>query len=278
MPSTPKKATDEELIAAYKELGNIWRVAERFGMCGQSVQERLVRLGVPRKNRVFTDEERERLRRDYVRYRDAGRVKELAQEMGRTVPFLSRQARRLGLTSYSHPRKHYGKWKYMTEAEARALFEEFKISRYTMTEFCTRKGLDDLGFSRTMQRFFPDEWDAVIEAKAPRESMYRRGRAFEYRVRDDLRSRKYFVLRSPRSGSPVDLVAIKPGKVLFVQCKRHGQLLREEWNTFYELACSVDAEPILAATPTGRGIKYWRLTGKKDGSKRPQPYESYRPE
>ena len=47
---------------------------------------------------------------------------------------------------------------------------------------------------------------------------YERGRSFEYRVRDDLISRGYVVMRSAGSRSPADLIAGKPGKILLVQC------------------------------------------------------------
>ena len=41
-----KKATDEEIIAAYGETNNVWKAAEILGMCGQSVHERLKRLKI----------------------------------------------------------------------------------------------------------------------------------------------------------------------------------------------------------------------------------------
>ena len=92
MPSR-QKASIEQIVAAYAELGNVWSVAERLGMCGQSVQERLVRAGIPRKNRPFTDGERSRLVAEYQRHADTGTIPELASYMGRTRHFLCRMAR-----------------------------------------------------------------------------------------------------------------------------------------------------------------------------------------
>ena len=51
-----QKASDHELLEAYYELGSVWRVAERFDMCGQSVQERLVKLGIKNRN-AWSEEE-----------------------------------------------------------------------------------------------------------------------------------------------------------------------------------------------------------------------------
>lgn len=273
-----RKATDEEIVAAYKETGNIWKAAKLLGMGGQTIQERLVRIGVARSNRPFTEDEEDRLRREYLLFRDTGNLAALAQSMGRHKTHICTQARRLGLTDQKRGKFWFGKWKYMSEEAARALFEKFRARSMTMGQFCLKYGLDDLGFSRTMQRFFPDEWDAVIESKAPRDTMYRYGRAFEYRTRDHLKSLGFFVMRSPRSGSPIDLVAIrKGGSVLFVQCKRGGQLGVSEWNELFDLALSVDAVPLLAFIPGATGIEYRRLIDRKDGSKRRQPMESFTP-
>ncbi|MDD5068816.1 MAG: hypothetical protein PHN89_04440 [Candidatus Pacebacteria bacterium] len=274
---TPKKATDEELIAAYSELKSIWKVAEKFNMGGQTVHERLKKLNIncDGNGKKFTEQDDERLKRDYIIYRNSERLKELAAEMGWPLNSLCVRAKKLGLTNYSHPRLKYGKWKHMTEETARILFEDFKKSSFTMGAYCKNRGYDDLGFSRTMRQFFPDEWDFVIEGKAPAQTLYRIGRAFEYRIRDILRGKGYFVMRSPRSGSPIDLVAIIKGKVLFIQCKRYGVLGVKEWNELFELAKSVDAIPLLAEQIIPRGYRLWKLTDKKDGTKRLQPRIEY---
>jgi len=116
-----------------------------------------------------------------------------------------------------------------------------------------------------------------VKAKQPRQSMYRLGRSFEYRTRDHLRGLGYFVLRSPASKSPIDLVAIRPGRVLLVQCKRNGALAPGEWNELFDLAETCGAVPILAGAPMGRGVSYHLLTGRKDGARRAQPCESFDP-
>jgi hypothetical protein len=91
------------LTAAYSVSGSVHVVAALFGMCGQSVQERLVKAGIPRSNPRFSDTERDRLLTDYANFANAGKLDELAAEMGRTRQFLCRQAKVLGLTNRSHP-------------------------------------------------------------------------------------------------------------------------------------------------------------------------------
>lgn len=98
MPGSKKKATDEQIIESYGRLNNIWLVAKEFDMCGQSVQERLVKLGIARSHPLFTEQEASRLKNDYLTYLRAGELQKLADEMGRTKPFICRKARALGLT------------------------------------------------------------------------------------------------------------------------------------------------------------------------------------
>lgn len=70
-----------------------------LGMCAQSVHERLVRLGAVKKANLFSEEDRERLIRDYDIYVSRGDLQCLADEMGRTKHFICRKARSIGLTN-----------------------------------------------------------------------------------------------------------------------------------------------------------------------------------
>jgi Holliday junction resolvase len=102
------------------------------------------------------------------------------------------------------------------------------------------------------------------------------GRRFEYKVRDDLQANGYWVMRSPASKSPVDMVAIKPRQVLFVQAKRDGRLDPDEWNTLFKLALSAGALPVLACRGAERRvvILYQELLALKTG-RAPQPWRPF---
>lgn len=166
----------------------------------------------------------------------------------------------------------------MDQRQARMLWDRFKASPLPMVRWCKANKLDDSGFARTMKRYFAEEWDQVIELKIPRQSPYRYGRALEYQVRDELRTCKYFVMRSPASKSPVDLVALRTGEVLLIQCKRSGKMGVTDWNALYRLAQSVGAKPLLVEKcDSGRGNRYHLLVGEKDGSQRAQPYRDWSP-
>jgi hypothetical protein len=156
-------------------------------------------------------------------------------------------------------------WAALSPDLARAWLERFRHQSLDLHRFCRRHHISVLAFRRTMRSYFADDWTAAVRAKATRQTPYRLGRALEYRVRRLLEDAGFVVLRSLGSKSPVDLVAIRRGVLLLVQCKRSGTLAPAEWNTLYALADSVAAVPLLALMPTARGTVFYRLTGPKDG-------------
>ena len=97
---------------------------------------------------------------------------------------------------------------------------------------------------------------------------YSRGRAWEYKVRDDLRARGYLVVRSAGSKGKVDLMAVMPvvvtapsqvvhhpGCILLVQCKNKGWGKPSEREALCELATQYGALAILASAGSP-GIAY----------------------
>lgn len=268
--SNVKKCTDEQLKESYSSTGSIYRTADEFGMCPQSVHERLQRLGVQMMNHWTADDD-ERLRQEYIIYRSQGKLQQLADSMGRTRFFIARKANALGLTDHKTARPYQATWKYMSEGTARMLFDSFKDSSLLLGQFCEKYGYNKNGFADTMRKFWPDEYEAVIEAKAPRGTMYRLGREVEYRVRDQLKAWGFIAMRSPASKTPVDIMAVRKDAVLLVQCKRSGQLPVSEWNEIFDLAESVGAIPVMAERPYPKEYRYWRLDARKDGSRKRQP-------
>lgn len=95
---------------------------------------------------------------------------------------------------------------------------------------------------------------------------YATGRRFEGKVRNHLRDNGYTVIRAAGSkgDSKVDLVALKPGQALFIQCKADGALPPAEWDRLFDVAGWVGALPVLASNGLrGRGVRYDRLMGHK---------------
>lgn len=71
-------------------------------------------------------------------------------------------------------------------------------------------------------------WIDAVASKKRKQSQYALGRQFEYRTRDMLEMAGYFVFRSAQSRGVADLIALKKGEVLFVQCKRGGSINTKE--------------------------------------------------
>ncbi len=266
-----EKPEDGALVASYGRTGNIWSTGKEFNVSGQWVHGRLRKLGISTSKNYFSNEDDERLRSEYLEHVELGKLADLAKSMGRTKAYLCRRARALGLTDQRRPKVFARKWKGMPEADARVLMDDFKASSLQLGRYCKYKGYSEVGFWQTMTGFFPDEWEHVIEAKAPATTMYRLGRAFEYRTRDALRKAGFFVLRAPASRSPLDLLAVRRGVCLFVQCKTGGSLPPKEWNELFDLAVSVGAVPILAWRSGLRSLSFATIDDRKDGSKRKQP-------
>jgi len=104
MSSTRKpnqKASDQEVAQAYISFGSAKKAAQALGMCGQSVHERLRRLGIARPINTWNDEEIKRVRELYESGFEAGdgKLKDLSRSINRTVPLISRKAKELGLSS-----------------------------------------------------------------------------------------------------------------------------------------------------------------------------------
>jgi Holliday junction resolvase len=74
---------------------------------------------------------------------------------------------------------------------------------------------------------------------------YRAGTLFERQVQAHLARNGYFVIRAAGSHGVADIVALKHGQTLLVQCKR-AQMRGREWNALLEIAAQCDALPILA--------------------------------
>ncbi len=107
-----------------------------------------------------------------------------------------------------------------------------------------------------------------------------RGTAFERRVAATLTGDGYLVIRAAGSHGAADLIALKPGQVLFVQVKLGGAgaCPPAEWDLFFDLATSVGALPILAYRPGRQGVAFWLVTGRKERVTKQPPAVAWTPD
>jgi len=92
---------------------------------------------------------------------------------------------------------------------------------------------------------------------------YRKGRIFEYRVKNYLEGRGYFVVRQARSAFP-DLIALKRGLTLLVECRVDGEISKEEKERLLVCAERAGGRPILAfRKKRGREILFKSLISRE---------------
>lgn len=105
-------------------------------------------------------------------------------------------------------------------------------------------------------------------------SHYAKGARFEHKVIAALEKAGFTCIRSAGSkgDSKIDVIAIRPGALLFVQCKTDGTLRKSEWDRILEVSRWVGATAALASNGVnGRGIVLSELTGEKVAYARVQP-------
>ena len=76
-------------------------------------------------------------------------------------------------------------------------------------------------------------------------TQYALGAVLERRIRHQLEDDQWFVVRSAGSKGPLDLVAFRQDKILFIQCKR-GKLRKGEWEALVATADAYHAIPVCA--------------------------------
>lgn len=103
---TSYKISNDIIVESYSRLHNVWKVGEEIGMSGQQIHIRLTMIGKITPVNIMTEPEIQRIREVYesgIMHGD-GKLKELSNELNRTIPFISRFAGRMGLTTYSRDR------------------------------------------------------------------------------------------------------------------------------------------------------------------------------
>lgn len=100
---------------------------------------------------------------------------------------------------------------------------------------------------------------------------YRTGRDFEWRTRSVLRDAGYEVIRAAGSKTKADLLAIKAGELLFIQCKRTALPSPAERRALLHMTEHlVGAHALIARRgPRGTPVVFERLTGPAANQREP---------
>ncbi len=155
-----RKFTNEEVIAAYKETGSVWNAAKKLGMCGQSVWERLRRLGVPLSQRAWEETEIA----EVCALASTHTISEIAQQVGRSYATVAGKISELGIgTRFGNRiRTKADTRKPIGEPRMRQYLDDLKSWDGSARQFCRHKGIRLERLVIEAQRYFPGEWEEYV--------------------------------------------------------------------------------------------------------------------
>jgi hypothetical protein len=152
------KATNEQIISAYKQTGSVWRAAKLLGMAGQSVHERLRRLGYRTVGDNWTPEEEQ----EATRLAGEGvPISEIGWRLNRPYSGVACKLSELGVRhkmgrTKKQPRDGYN------QRKTKKLCKKLASDGITLNAFCRRNGLAKTAFANALQRHCPEFWDSYI--------------------------------------------------------------------------------------------------------------------
>lgn len=154
----------DEIVQAYAVTGSVWKAAKELGLCGQSVWERLKKIGYPLSRPAWTEEEEQELVR---LYREGGcSLGEIGSRLNRTYASVACKLNELGVkgkaresTSKKLPRgKGYDKVSTKRHAKALLADPQQKITRYAR-----QQGLNVDSLVHALQTHFPGQYAQYAE-------------------------------------------------------------------------------------------------------------------
>jgi hypothetical protein len=149
------KATNSQIVAAYRETGSVWAAGKLLGMAGQTIHERLRSIGHPMVSQKWTSEELAELGAI------AGdcTIGEIANRLGRPYAGVAAKISRLGLgVRYGNRRQRRAPSGY-DKKRVRKLIDRLERSSLSLRRFCRKNSLDLETFIAAMQRVDPRYWD-----------------------------------------------------------------------------------------------------------------------
>jgi hypothetical protein len=154
------KATSEQIIAAYRETGSVWKAAKQLGMVGQSVWERLRALGIQLPGSKWTADEIEELKALI----STCTLTEIANRLGRPYAGVACMASRLGIVT-RHGNKRVRKvprGQGLNKASVARMLKELKASpQNSLRAFCRAHSVSIDSFALAVQKYDPEAWRLI---------------------------------------------------------------------------------------------------------------------
>lgn len=150
-----QKATTQEIVAAYRETGSVWKAAKQLGMAGQSVHERLVAAGFPLRGRKWTDDEVAELR-DLIE--NLVPLGDVARRLGRPYAGVAAKASELAIRSTPRSQRKVPRGSGYDKASMKEHIKALWRYEGTITQFARSRSLAIEPFVQAFQRHYPDAW------------------------------------------------------------------------------------------------------------------------
>ena len=155
--SAHAKATNEEIVTAYRETGSVWRAAKRLGMAGQSVHERLRALDYPLASRNWTADERAELA---TLVANGVPLSEIAHRLGRPYAGVAGKASELGIRSNHQRTRKIPRGAGYDKAAVEKHLRSLERSGVKVTRYARAEGLSVELLAKAIERHFPERWTA----------------------------------------------------------------------------------------------------------------------
>jgi Holliday junction resolvase len=140
----------------------------------------------------------------------------------------------------------------MSEKKAERFLTKWKNSTVAFDIYFKNIHKSPVKMREVLNRFFPDEVSIHSDNLHCLNKLYKKGRSFEYYIMNKKKKEGYFCMRSAGSHSPIDIVAIKNGRIELIQAKAGCSLHKKERVSLLKLANSINAIPLFIQK-IGRG-------------------------
>lgn len=160
--SLSRRATNEEVIDAYRRTGSVWRAGKELGVSGQRVHQLLRRLEYPMLNAKWSDDEEGELR-NLIGHLTIG---EMADRLGRSYAGVACKISELGIGDG-------GRGTRQVKLPRGAGYDKANVKRYikaidstgvSVHRYAKANGLGVEMLCQSLQRHFPDWWEAYRAA------------------------------------------------------------------------------------------------------------------
>lgn len=165
----PKLVADEDLVSVYRETNSIWKTGDRFAICGQSVHERLKKLGALNPdNQAKGEEVISKIRQAYSKpfLRGESPLSELEKITGMHRSNICRIARRLGLTK--RKRKYSDQQKEISSKRLSLVWTKIPHPRGMLGKVHSQEAKDRMSAAGIGRKVKPEIVDKIMRTRFAR--------------------------------------------------------------------------------------------------------------